>query len=102
MHHARGTWPAGTPALLRPVPSAGHWRRPNEYRRGERMTTAIEEREHWVTKQQLADHLKVTRRWIELQQHHGLPYQPMGPAMNRYIVSEVEAWIRERFTPRET
>ena len=29
------------------------------------MTAAIEAREHWVTKQQLADHLQVTRRWIE-------------------------------------
>jgi hypothetical protein len=61
------------------------------------MTTAIEEREHWVTKQQLADHLQVTRRWIELQQHHGLPYMRMG-GMNRYIVSEVEAWLRERYS----
>lgn len=60
------------------------------------MTTAIKEREHWVTKQQLADHLQVTRRWIELQQHHGLPYLRMG-GMNRYIVSEVEAWLRERY-----
>jgi phage terminase Nu1 subunit (DNA packaging protein) len=60
------------------------------------MTAAIEAREHWVTKQQLADHLQVTRRWIELQQHHGLPYMRMG-GMNRYIVSEVEAWLRERY-----
>jgi phage terminase Nu1 subunit (DNA packaging protein) len=60
------------------------------------MTAAIEARERWVTKQQLADHLQVTRRWIEMQQHQGLPYLRMG-GMNRYIVSEVEAWLRERY-----
>ena len=39
--------------------------------------------EPWVTKQQLADHLLVTRRWVELQQQAGLPYLRMG-GMNRY------------------
>jgi hypothetical protein len=29
--------------------------------------------ESWVTKRQLADHLSVTPRWIELQQPLGLP-----------------------------
>jgi hypothetical protein len=61
------------------------------------MTAAIETRERWVTKRQLADHLQVTRRWIESQQPLGLPYLRMG-GMNRYIVSEVETWIRERYT----
>ncbi|MHB8243192.1 MAG: helix-turn-helix domain-containing protein [Solirubrobacteraceae bacterium] len=60
------------------------------------MTAAIEAHEPWVTKQQLADHLQVTRRWIEYQQQLGLPYLRMG-GMNRYIVSEVEAWLRERY-----
>ncbi len=50
-----------------------------------------------MTKQTLADHLLVTRRWIEQQQqHHGLPYLRMG-SMNRYRVSEVEEWLRERY-----
>lgn len=62
------------------------------------MTAAVEAREPWVTKQQLADHLQVTRRWIESQQQLGLPFLRMG-GMNRYIVSEVEAWLRERYTP---
>ena len=53
--------------------------------------------ETWVTKQQLADHLLVTRRWIELQQHHGLPYLRMG-GLNRYRITEVETWLRERYT----
>ncbi len=60
------------------------------------MTAAIEAHEPWVTKQQLADHLQVTRRWIESQQQLGLPYLRMG-GMNRYIVSEVEAWLREHY-----
>lgn len=50
----------------------------------------------WVTKRQLADRLQVSRRWIELQQRLGLPYLRMG-GMNRYIVSEVEAWLREHY-----
>lgn len=48
-----------------------------------------------VTKQQLADHMGVTPRWIEYQQRLGLPYLRMG-GMNRYRVSEVEAWLRDR------
>lgn len=60
------------------------------------MTVAIKAREPWVTKQQLADHLQVTRRWIDLQQRLGLPYIRMG-GMNRYIISEVEAWLREHY-----
>jgi hypothetical protein len=66
------------------------------------MTAAIEAGERWVTKQQLADHLQVTSRWIESQQPLGLPFLRMG-GMNRYIVSEVEAWLREQYasTPPE-
>jgi hypothetical protein len=60
------------------------------------MTAAIEAGERWVTKQQLADHLQVTRRWIESQQPLGLPFLRMG-GMNRYILSEVEAWLREQY-----
>lgn len=53
------------------------------------------DRERWVTKQQLADHFGVTTRWIERQQRLGFPYLRMG-GMNRYCVSEVEAWLRGR------
>ena len=52
--------------------------------------------EPWVTKRQLADHLSVTPRWIELQQLLGLPHLSTG-GMNRYRISEVEAWLRERY-----
>jgi hypothetical protein len=53
--------------------------------------------EPWLTKQQLADHLAVSGRWIELQQHRGLPYLRMG-GLNRYRVSQVEAWLREHYS----
>jgi hypothetical protein len=55
-----------------------------------------DENERWITKQQLADHLLVTPRWIELQQHVGLPYLRMG-GLVRYRISEVEAWFRKRY-----
>ena len=65
------------------------------------MTALVEPtNEPWVTKQQLADHLLVTRRWIELQQHHGLPYLRAGGG-NRYRVSEVESWLREHYPTSE-
>jgi hypothetical protein len=62
------------------------------------MSTDAEDRprEPWVTKQQLAEHPSVTRRWIELQQQLGLPRLSTG-GMNRYRISEVEAWLRERY-----
>ncbi len=52
--------------------------------------------EPWVAKRQLADHLSVTPRWIELQQPLGLPRISTG-GMNRYRISEVETWLRERY-----
>jgi predicted DNA-binding transcriptional regulator AlpA len=52
--------------------------------------------EPWLTKPELAEHLAVSDRWIELQQHVGLPYLRMG-GLNRYRASEVEAWMREHY-----
>jgi hypothetical protein len=63
---------------------------------GRYMTAAVEAHEKWLTKQQLAAHLQVTPRWIELQQSLGLPHMRMG-GMNRYILSEVEAWLRQQY-----
>jgi hypothetical protein len=57
--------------------------------------------EPWVTKQQLADHLLVTRRWVESQQQLGLPYLRLG-RINRYSITEVEAWLRERYATPAT
>jgi hypothetical protein len=54
------------------------------------------ENEGWVTKRQLARHLEMTTRWIEMQQRLGLPVLRLGAA-NRYQVSEVENWLRERY-----
>lgn len=48
--------------------------------------------EQWVTKRQLADHLQVTPRWIELQHPHGLPHLRRGGIV-RYRISEVESWL---------
>lgn len=50
-------------------------------------------REGWVTKRQLAAHLQVTPRWIELQYPHGLPYL-RREGIVRYRISEVEEWLR--------
>ena len=46
----------------------------------------------WVTKRQLADHLQVTPRWIELQHPQGLPHLRRGGIV-RYRISDVEAWL---------
>jgi hypothetical protein len=58
--------------------------------------------EPWVTKRQLANHLSVTPRLIEIQHPLGLPRLSTG-GMSRYRISEVEAWLRERYgSPAET
>jgi hypothetical protein len=51
-------------------------------------------REGWVTKRQLAAHLQVTPRWIELQSPPGLPYVRRDGIV-RYRISEVERWLRD-------
>jgi hypothetical protein len=58
--------------------------------------TPADTNERWITKPQLAEHLLVTTRWIELQQHVGLPCLRMG-GLVRYRISEVEAWLRTRY-----
>jgi hypothetical protein len=101
MQTALGIRQTSTPTLLRSSPIPGHWRRVNEYRAAVLVTVAVEGREKWVTKQQLAVHLSVTTRWIVAQQALGLPHIHMG-GMNRYVVSEVEAWLREHYgEPRQ-
>lgn len=54
--------------------------------------------EKWVTKRVIAAHLGVSIRFIETQHNHGLPVLRMG-TINRYHVSEVEAWMREYYSP---
>ena len=71
--------------------------RPVPLGRGRCVTdTPRREGEDWITKRELAGYLKMTTRWIEQQQHLGLPVLRLGAA-NRYRVSEVEAWLRERY-----
>ncbi len=53
---------------------------------------AAARKEQWVTKRQLARHLQVTSRWIELQHSHGLPHLRRGGIV-RYRISEVESWL---------
>ncbi len=82
---ARTTWPPARPD--RPAPLG----------RGRCVTdTPRREEEDWITKRELAGYLKMTTRWIEQQQRLGLPVLRLGAA-NRYKVSEVEAWLRERY-----
>ncbi len=57
--------------------------------------------EQWLTKREIAAHLRVTERFIELQQQVGLPVFRMG-AVNRYRVSEVEAWSRAEYGGNES
>ncbi len=90
---------ASTPTLLRSLPIPGYSRRVN--RAAALVTAAVEGREKWVTKQELAIHFSVTPRWIVQQQALGLPHMHMR-GINRYRVSEVEAWLREHYgEPRQ-
>jgi hypothetical protein len=57
--------------------------------------------ERWLTKREIAAYLRVTERFIELQQQVGLPVFRMG-AVNRYRVSEVEAWSRREYIERNS
>lgn len=72
----------------------------NDTRTSADTCSPADDNERWITKQQLADHLLVTPRWIELQQHVGLPCLRMGRLV-RYRVSEVEAWLRTRYSTVE-
>jgi predicted DNA-binding transcriptional regulator AlpA len=55
------------------------------------------DREPWVTKTQLAAHLGVSERWIELRYRDGLPHHKDGPSrLVRFRLSEVDAWMQSR------
>lgn len=49
--------------------------------------------ERWLTKQQLAEHLGYSTRWVEYRIHDGMPYERLGHRM-RFRASEVEAWLK--------
>jgi excisionase family DNA binding protein len=50
--------------------------------------------ERWVTKRELAAHLGMSERWIELRVRDGMPSVRFGRS-RRFLISEVEAWLRE-------
>jgi hypothetical protein len=57
-------------------------------------------REPWCTKQELAEHLGFSVRWVELRVREGMPTRRMGQRL-RFQISAVEAWLDER-EPRPT
>lgn len=52
--------------------------------------------EPWVTKAQVAAHFGRSTRWVEMMARKGLPSRMIG-GRRAYRLSEVDAWIRERF-----
>jgi hypothetical protein len=52
-------------------------------------------REPWCTKQELADHLGFSVRWVELRVREGMPARRMGQRL-RFQVSAVETWLDEQ------
>jgi predicted DNA-binding transcriptional regulator AlpA len=55
--------------------------------------------EPWLTKEQLAHRLAVSRRWIDYRRAEGMPCHKWGGIV-RFRVTEVEAWLNERSSPR--
>lgn len=51
--------------------------------------------EPWLTKQQLAAHLKMSTRTIDRMTLEGLPYTQLGKR-RRYKAAEVEQWLVKR------
>lgn len=52
-------------------------------------------REPWCTKQELAEHLGFSLRWVELRVREGMPARRMGQRL-RFQISAVEAWLDEQ------
>jgi hypothetical protein len=50
------------------------------------------ELEPWMTKQQLANHLSMSARWIEMRVREGMPMMHFGNRA-RFKASRVENWI---------
>jgi hypothetical protein len=54
-------------------------------------------REPWCTKQELAEHLGFSVRWVELRVREGMPARRMGQRL-RFQISAVEAWLDNQQT----
>ncbi len=52
--------------------------------------------EPWVNKAQVAAHLGRSKRWVELMAREGMPSSMIG-GRRAYRLSEVDAWVAERF-----
>jgi excisionase family DNA binding protein len=55
-------------------------------------------RESWCTKQELAEHLGFSVRWVELRVREGMPARRMGQRL-RFQISAVEAWLEQEPGP---
>jgi predicted DNA-binding transcriptional regulator AlpA len=53
--------------------------------------------EPWVSKAQVASYLGRSKRWVELRVREGMPSRMIG-GRRAYRLSEVDAWIAERFS----
>ncbi len=53
--------------------------------------------EPWVNKAQVASYLGRSKRWVELMARDGMPSRMIG-GRRAYRLSEVDAWIAERFS----
>lgn len=52
--------------------------------------------EPWVSKQQVANYLGRSTRWVELMARQGMPSRMIG-GRRAYRLSEVDAWVAEQF-----
>jgi excisionase family DNA binding protein len=51
--------------------------------------------EPWLTKQQIAEHVGFSVRWVELRVAEGMPCRRMGGRL-RFQRSSVETWLEQR------
>jgi excisionase family DNA binding protein len=51
--------------------------------------------EPWMTKQQLANHLGMSIRWVEMRVRDGMPMMRFG-SRPRFRASQVEDWISKQ------
>jgi hypothetical protein len=50
--------------------------------------------EPWLTKEQLAERLNVSPRWIDYRRCEGMPCEKWGGIV-RFRLSDVERWLKE-------
>jgi predicted DNA-binding transcriptional regulator AlpA len=50
-----------------------------------------------VTKKETAAHIRMTSRTVENLMLKGLPHYKLGPRRTRFKLSEIDAWLTEKF-----